>query len=90
MTEERYCLDCGAPMKYNKKMNFWRCPVCRGEWWPEEEKQEWQPPALVSRYGGEVLPPVAIPKKKGGSRKSGRKRKKQVKRWKHRWIPEEK
>lgn len=83
------CPDCGAEMQYDKKFNFWKCPDCRGEWWPEEpDEEEDCSPVLVSRYGGEVLPTVPIPKKKHGNRKSGRKRKKPVKKWKPRWESE--
>lgn len=79
---ELLCPTCGEPMRRDRKFNFWKCPNCKGEWWPEDEPDGNCSPALVSRYGGEILPIVPIPKKRRGNRKSGRRRRKPVKKWK--------
>lgn len=34
------CLDCDEVMIYNKPMEFWECPLCNGQWWPDERKKK--------------------------------------------------
>jgi ribosomal protein L37AE/L43A len=92
-----HCPRCGEVMIHEKKQGFWKCPRCGGEFWDDESKLamleqkeaekvvavELRKQLLWSLGKGytEVLPPVAVWVPGKGSRKSGRKRKKPVKRF---------
>lgn len=93
-----HCPFCGEIMvketTQDKKQNYWRCPGCESECWPNQEKLAYLREersakdaerrfALISRWHiGDpsykpILPLVCVVDKgKGGSRSSGRKRKK--------------
>lgn len=38
---ELRCPVCDETMK-EEELGFWKCPVCGGEWWPDEEAEEKQ------------------------------------------------
>lgn len=90
-----HCPRCGEVMIYEQEQDFWRCPRCCGEWWEDEskvrfiesekrekedkEKLRWQLRWSLAKGYTEVLPLGGAIGYKGRGNKSGRKRKKPVK-----------
>lgn len=35
-TDELLCPLCKVPMLHRKAMDFWKCPACPGEFWPND------------------------------------------------------
>lgn len=80
--KELVCPKCGGPMHYDKKMEFWKCLLCEGEFWPKVEvRQEGMPIVFVEKMIRECyVEDIRVGffgfggKNRGGS-KSGRRRK---------------
>lgn len=70
---ELRCPVCGEKMM-KKKFGYWKCPICGGEWWPDEEAEEKQ---ILECFQDTLIIPHKR-KSSGGSRK--RKKKKA-------WVP---
>ena len=67
------CPLCGEIMG-KQEYDFWKCPVCGCEVWPEEEETEQEKAKAIQEV---YLEDVKIPlKKKSGGARSGRKYKK--------------
>lgn len=88
------CPRCGEVMVFNTQFEFWKCPACDGEFWPDVElNQADMSPRLVDKMVKDVYQEeirvgyVPGTKKKGGA-KSGRKRKKPKKSpdWAKRYV----
>jgi len=89
------CSRCSEEMQYHEKEEFWKCPSCGGEFWDDQEKlkeylseqrnreaSEQLRKQLLNSIGKrytEVMPTGYVPCKKKSSSKSGRKRKKPLK-----------
>ena len=95
------CPLCREYMEENKEFDFWRCPECGGEWWPDdggyqEAKERIQSEKdrerLRSSVGGAytVVNPLISDGLKGvgakSSSRSGRKRKKKPVKRKLPWM----
>ena len=70
---ELRCPVCGEAMK-EEEFGFWKCPVCGGEWWPDEEKTEEK--QILECFQDTLI----IPHKRKSSG-GGRRRKKVKKSW---------
>ena len=88
--------DCNEVMIYDRQKEFWSCPRCGSEFWPNvralnaidrerksAELAEEERQRVRNMIGSWLYPdplPAGPPKPGGGSRSSGRKRKKKPKR----------
>lgn len=87
------CPRCGEVMIYKKDFEYWKCPRCDGEFWPEVDFKAELPPVLVDKQIRECYREmtsfsfVQLPKKRS-SNKSGRRFKKRKKRanWQNRYV----
>lgn len=61
------CPFCDEPVEHNKEQDFYKCPTCGCEIWPEQEANAWN--GLYDIYCQEVN----RPHKPGRSNRSGRK-----------------
>jgi len=67
------CPRCGEVMLL-KEPGFWKCPICQGEFWPDDEPEEVQ---IRKCYLSTLIIP-SVKKRSGGSRsrkRSSRQRK---------------
>lgn len=85
------CPICGYDMRFDKQKEFYMCPRCATEVWPGElqveqhddtrELYRWSLAAQTSAINSKPVLPPGVPRFKGGSNKSGRKRKKKPKKY---------
>lgn len=68
------CPFCDEPVKHNQEHDFYKCPLCGCEIWPEQEEQGTDPLEGSAEAYIDWVHPVS--RKRSSSNRSGRKRKK--------------